>query len=182
MDSLHEKWRPVVGFEGEYDVSNLGRVRSLPRVIVRRDGVRLKVKGRMLAPRLAKCGGYHRVGLVGESEDYIHRLVLEAFVGPCPPDHSCCHDNGDPTDNHLSNLRWGTQGDNESDKVRHGRSNRGERCSMAKLTASQARYALEANAPAHDVARLLSVTDETIRRIRRGETWKDLKATCEAAR
>ena len=50
----------------------------------------------------------------------IHRLVLAAFVGPCPPGLVCCHNDGDPTNNHVDNLRWDTYAANEADKVRHG--------------------------------------------------------------
>lgn len=50
----------------------------------------------------------------------VHRLVLEAFVGPCPDGKECCHRDGDPTNNSLGNLYWGTHGQNMNDQVRHG--------------------------------------------------------------
>jgi hypothetical protein len=50
----------------------------------------------------------------------IHRLVLEAFVGVCPPGMECCHFDGNPTNNQLSNLRWDTRSANRSDAIRHG--------------------------------------------------------------
>lgn len=66
---------------------------------------------------------------------YIHRLVLEAFVGPCPEGMECCHEDDNPSNNNLSNLRWGTRLDNSKDKKRNGRTNRGEKSPTAKLTA-----------------------------------------------
>lgn len=50
----------------------------------------------------------------------IHTLVLEAFVGPRPEGAVCCHIDGDPTNNHVTNLRWGSYSDNNHDLVRHG--------------------------------------------------------------
>src|SRR5215471_7024046 len=70
---------------------------------------------------------------------YIHRLVLEAFVGPCPPGMECRHVNGDPRDNRLVNLCWGTRTENCADTVRHGRTPSGERHHAARLTAEQVR-------------------------------------------
>lgn len=65
---------------------------------------------------------------------YVHRLVLEAFVGPCPDGMECCHRDGNPQNNALSNLYWGTKSQNEADKARHGTSNHGERNGNAKIT------------------------------------------------
>lgn len=65
--------------------------------------------------------------------------MLEAFVGPCPDGMECCHEDGNPGNNALSNLRWGTTRDNQADRVRHGTSNRGERCGTSKLTAEEVR-------------------------------------------
>ncbi len=65
---------------------------------------------------------------------YVHRLVLEAFVGPCPGGMECRHLDGDTSNNYLTNLCWGTCQENQMDRVRHGTSNRGERCAASKLT------------------------------------------------
>src|SRR5690349_8150963 len=57
---------------------------------------------------------------------FVHRLVLEAYVGPCPPGLVACHNDGDPTNNRLDNLRWDSQKSNCADKLRHGTLCRGE--------------------------------------------------------
>ena len=128
-DATHERWLPVVGWDGYYEVSDLGRVRSVPRV--GSDGRRLK--GRILRPRIIPKTGYHRVCLsrAGKHYDlYIHRLVLEAHAEACPPGMEGRHWDGDPSNNRLSNLFWGTPSENQMDNVRLGthRNSRKTRC------------------------------------------------------
>jgi hypothetical protein len=67
----------------------------------------------------------------------ISAVVLTAFVGPRPERNDACHGNGDPLDDRLSNLRWGTRKDNVADTIKHGRLPKGEDCSFAKLTVEQ---------------------------------------------
>ena len=117
-----EIWVDVVGYEGLYQVSNLGRVRSLDRYI-ERDGNRggQDIKGLILKPLLAS-NGYFRVRLCNsgeESSQYIHRVALRAFVGECPPGMECRHLNGINYDNRLENLRWGTHLDHMADRTFH---------------------------------------------------------------
>lgn len=82
--------------------------------------------------------GYHVISLCGANGDKrirtVHVLVLEAFVGPCPVGHQCRHIDGNPANNHISNLAWGTSLENNRDKILHGTSNQGECSSKAKLT------------------------------------------------
>lgn len=129
---MSETWKPVVGYEGLYSVSNQGRVR--------RDaggsGARI---GRILRPSNVGSDGHLGVNLHRNRKATgfkVHRLVLVAFVGPCPEGMECCHgDDGNPRNNALANLRWDTHAANLMDRVRHGTSNRGERHWMKKLTA-----------------------------------------------
>lgn len=86
------------------------------------------------------CDGYPTVCLTRNGKEFscrVHRLVLEAFVGPCPAGHECAHDNGIRSDCRLSNLAWKTKKANQDDKRRHGTMVCGERHSRAKLTAAQ---------------------------------------------
>lgn len=117
-----EQWKPVPGWEGYYEVSDTGKVRSLPRTITRKDGVEMKVRGRELKGG-KNPSGHRLVTLtrVGEppSKVLVHRLVLEAFVGPCPDGLEGCHWDDDPSNNNLSNLRWATHQENMNDKARN---------------------------------------------------------------
>lgn len=85
--------------------------------------------------------GYIRVNLRDNGRRknaLVHRLVLEAFVGPSPTEeHESRHLDGNASNNRLSNLRWGTSAENEADKKRHGTSPVGENHPHAKLTDQQ---------------------------------------------
>lgn len=116
-----ELWLPVIGFEGSYEVSDQGRVRSLGRIIRNGDSTR-RVKG-MLLEGSADRGGHLRVHLRSSdarTQVYVHRLVLRSFVGPCPDGMEGCHNDGNPANNSLSNLRWDTQSGNQRDRELHG--------------------------------------------------------------
>lgn len=114
-----EQWRPVVGYEGIYEVSSSGRVRSLART----DAQGGRRKERLLKPSRMDAWGHRGVKLRRDgviTSRYIHHLVLEAFVGPRPPGMEACHWNDVKDDNRLANLRWATKSDNRHDCVRNG--------------------------------------------------------------
>jgi hypothetical protein len=117
-----ETWLPVVGYEGRYEVSDHGRVRSLARVVPGgRGGLRpIPARVRVL---MLDTHGYPFLQLWKENRHKnakVHRLVLAAFVGPCPAGLEVRHLNGKPTDNRLGNLAYGTHSENEQDLIRHG--------------------------------------------------------------
>lgn len=126
-----EQWRPVVGFEGLYSVSDQGRVRSEPRFVARKDGRKQPIPGRIKkAPVDGK--GYPRVALYGPAfpkgaHRTVHSLVMEAFIGPCPDGMEICHNDGDRLNARLSNLRYGTRSENHLDKRVHGTHNNGKK-------------------------------------------------------
>jgi hypothetical protein len=120
-----ETWRPVVGYEGRYEVSDLGRVRSLDRTVWRDGPYRrhqVTYRGRVRAVHQQEKG-YVGLCLWKDGQTHscrVHQLVLEAFVGPCPEGMEALHGNGVRHDNRRINLRWGTPAENAADRVRHG--------------------------------------------------------------
>jgi hypothetical protein len=77
-----------------------------------------RYRGCVLKPT-PTSSGYQSIKLRGRGR-YVHRLMLEAFVGPCPTGHQAAHCDGDRHNNVLTNLRWATRKENEADKLRHG--------------------------------------------------------------
>ena len=115
-------WLPVVGWEGLYEVSDSGQVRSLGKVVVTKRGVVKNYAGRVLR-QYPNHKGHLKVWLIREgyrSHPYVHSLVLEAFVGPRPTGQQGLHSDDVPSNNHLENLRWGTPSENNYDTVKNG--------------------------------------------------------------
>lgn len=126
---MKERWKPVPGYKGFYKVSDYGRVKSLARMVVRNGKRTYPIRERILkASSDTKNDGRLSVSLSKKRKaktHLVHLLVLVAFVGRCPKGKECCHWDGDPTNNHLENLRYGTRSENNLDKRRHGTDNRG---------------------------------------------------------
>lgn len=116
-----EKWKPVLGYEGKYEVSNLGRVRSLTRFVRCCHGAYRTTPGRILKPGCMNRFGHVSVALGKGNSRCVHTLVLEAFVGPRPDGFDACHKNGVGGDNRLVNLRWASRSDNNRDISHLGR-------------------------------------------------------------
>jgi len=174
-NTRHETWMPVPGHEQYYEISDQGRVRSKGRWISTpgkpyfRPG---KVLKQAISPNNRPfvglwVNGRSRVG-------YIHRLVLEAFVGPCPKGCEACHNDGDTFNNHLSNLRWDTRKNNFADKKKHGTWQGRSSHPRARLSEEQVRAIRESTGQVSGAewARRLGVANTTISAVRRGQNWK----------
>ena len=119
-----EEWKPVVGHENEYEVSNLGRVRSIARYVrIVRHGVEA---ARLVQPRVLKPGRMNRFGhcsvAIGKGNSRtVHSLVAEAFIGPRPEGFDVAHLNGDGADNRAENLAYVSRSENNQHMVHHGK-------------------------------------------------------------
>lgn len=103
-----EKWKPALKYENTHEISSTGRVRSIGRLVTRKNGRNWWLKGRVLRLHTNSQTGYKQVGLWingKEVKKYVHRLVIEAFRGPIPPNKEVDHKNRNRQDNHLKNLR-----------------------------------------------------------------------------
>ena len=114
-----EIWKPVVGYEGYYEVSNIGRVRTLHRL----DSYGRSIKGRIRKNVLTNRG-YLKIMLSKDGKHRtfeVHRLVAQAFLGEPPTGKSLVlHWNDIPDDNRVENLRWGDDSENHWDSIRNG--------------------------------------------------------------
>lgn len=124
-DSTHpEQWRDIPGYRGYYEVSDAGRVRSLPRIVPMKNSRGRRYSGKVLKP--FDGGGYTHPHVIlsdrqGVQKTWtLHKLVMLAFVGETPEGLEIRHLNDIKTDNRLSNLAFGTSSDNMFDRVRNG--------------------------------------------------------------
>lgn len=169
-----EVWKDVVGYEGHYQVSNLGRVKSLPRVVVNK--IRRVVKEAFIKVNKSSVV----LSVSGRQKTcYVYRLVLEAFVGPCPIGMVACHYPDRSRDNNnLSNLRWDTHSGNEEDKKKHGTQVKGESVCTAKLKESDVReikQMLISGHPQRYIAKIYGVGLSAINSISLGRRWKHVQ-------
>lgn len=156
-----ETWKLVPGF-ASYQVSDLGRVKSSARG-----------KPRILKTKPTKRGQL-QVHLGRKACRYVHRLVLEAFVGPCPEGMQGCHEDDVPSNNILTNLRWDTQLGNMADKIRNGKQQRGQgHCNAVLLDAQvkKAKQWLRDGRKQKDIADELGVDASLISHIKSGRRW-----------
>lgn len=173
---IKEIWKPVVGYEDCYEISDQGRVLSLKRQHTTALGLRT-YGGGYLKPTLQK-GRYLAVNLSkdGKKRCYrVHRLMLMTFVGQPPKDYDACHNNGIPTDNRLENLRWDTRKNNLADRKKHGTDPTGERGSKAKLTWNQVINIKRSEKSIYRLAKDYGVGWTTISDIKKNRTWKSEK-------
>lgn len=167
-----EQWRDVVGYEGSYQISDRGRVRSM----IRQDPRGNRIGGKILKPQ-RHCNGYLHVSLWSGRccrTVRLHKIVLEAFVGPCPDGMQCAHNNGIRDDNRLDNLRWDTPKGNTADQLSHGTRNRGARNGSAKLSENDVlkiMLEVESGVPQADIAQHFGVTQPVISRIMSRKAW-----------
>lgn len=168
-----EEWRAVVGYEGWYSVSNLGRVR-------REQPYHNTHTGRLLSPSPNRRG-YLRIALWcndrGKTTE-IHTLVAAAFLGPRPLGLDVNHKDGLKTNNYADNLEYVTRSENLRHALRLGLSRplilRGSANGRAKLTEADVCAIRAASAPCTELAQQFKISRRTILHIRMRMSWKHL--------
>lgn len=169
-----ERWLPVVGYEGIYEVSDLGRVRSLNRL----DAAGFRRKGKLKTQSFNE-DGYRVVTLNKNGEQRqsrVHCLVLEAFIGSRPPGMLACHfPNPNVSDNRLSNLRWDSCKGNLADRKAHGTELIGSRNGRAKISEEdvlRAREMRKRGETFRAISESIGVSFSYARKIVVGDNWK----------
>jgi hypothetical protein len=180
-----EQWRPVVGFETHYEVSDAGSVRSLDRTFT--DSIRRTYakKGQLLKPSPHPDYGHLTVMLYHDgigAKCRVHHLVLAAFVGPCPTGLEGCHNDGNPSNNSVGNLRWDTRQSNIDDREQHGRTSRGEDHPGNKLTKERVlelRAKLDSGLhTTRELAKEYGLSKGTLHNIKTRKRWAWLEEPC----
>lgn len=178
-----EAWESVVGFEGYYQVSNSGQVRSVDRTVSHKGATRQKVrsyKGQLLTPRQTR--GYVRVSLTKEGKEWnkqVHRLVAIAFIPNHENKPQVNHIDGVKSNNNVENLEWATSQENcvhaHETGLRVGR--KGIENSQAKLTPELVGKARELRKLGHSYAKIgksIGICAMHAHRIVNGKQWGHL--------
>ena len=176
-----EIWKDIEGYQGQYQVSNYGRVKSLARVLVYKDG-RILNKKEIILKLIIQNTGYLKITLYGKIkpyQEYIHRLVALAFIPNPENKPQVNHDNGIKTDNHVSNLEWSTKSENCQHAVDSGLcSGVGETHYDSKLSKIQVLEIREKYVPrkysTYKLAKEYDVHQSTIHRIINDKIWKHI--------
>jgi hypothetical protein len=139
---MMEIWKDIKGYEGYYQVSNAGRVKSLPRRLERRGRWHMNIRERILKPAINRKG-YERIRLcvqMQERDFSVHRLVAEAFLPNPESKPEVNHINCNKADNRVDNLEWATTKENVTHAIANNlrRGLKGERSAKAMLTNAQA--------------------------------------------
>jgi hypothetical protein len=170
---MEETWKDIVGYEGAYQISNLGRIKTLPRILIRRNGSPQTIKPKIRKNTLGN-NGYYTLTLQVDGKkirtEYIHQLLAKTFI-PNPENHpNVCHKNDIKTDNRLENLYWGTRKDNAEDSVRNGRHvNTGAVLTIEKVR--EIRTLLAEGFTHGELSRRFHVGITAISNIKLGKTW-----------
>ena len=161
-----EIWKPISELNGKYAISNYGRVKSFCK----------NKNGHIMKPSKSQTGHY-QYGLNGKTF-FAHRLVKTNFYGPQPTKkHECCHNDGNPGNNHISNLRWGTRKENVADLKKHGTVMYGKRNHATKLTPEQVLKirSLRGKAIQNTLAKQYGVSKSLISQIMHKQIWAHLE-------
>lgn len=172
-----EFWYDIPRYEGFYQASSHGRIKSLARIVPMCDGRKYRVSEKILKP--AWDGKYFHVIFSNSGKEYVelvHRVVLEAHVGECPEGLEACHNDGNSKNNRLENLRWDTHKSNMEEIGNFKKPDwaTGERHGMSKLTENNVREIkkrLKDGENHRHIAKDFNVTETAIRGIRSGRNW-----------
>ncbi len=174
---MKELWLPVKGYEGIYDVSNLGNVKSLSRSFINKRGRRKTIPEHIRIPSI-NHRGYYRLQLTksnGDKKIYsVHRIVAQHFILNPENKPEVNHKNAVKTDNYINNLEWATKSENEIHASVNGLKPYGENHPLAKLNLKQVvliKKKIKLGERQIDIAKEFDISRSTICAIKTGRNW-----------
>jgi hypothetical protein len=176
-----EIWKDIEGYEGIYQISNFGRVKSLKRITTGKNGGKYKSIEKIMIPEILN-GGHLRISLFknGYKRHLVHRLVAIAFI-PNPDNLPFInHINNNPSHNFLENLEWCTPKQNSAHMVKHDRQAKGEKNGDSKLKDGDIKWIKanyvrgNKNFDMNNIAKKFNVHPSTISLIISNKTWKHI--------
>ncbi|OPX85419.1 MAG: NUMOD4 motif protein [Pelotomaculum sp. PtaB.Bin104] len=168
-----EIWKDIPGYEGRYQASSLGRVKSLERKVRSVNHYTGREFLRTVPERILRPGQYSKSGHLsvvlehGGNGQPVHQLVIKTFKGNPPVEMEVLHINGDPTDNRIENLRYGTRTENILDVYRQG--GRWRKLSIEDV--ESIRFSLYCGMRGVDLANEFGVSQTTISNIKYGRIY-----------
>lgn len=176
-----EEWKGVKGYEGIYEVSTYGQIKSLDRMIFNKNKKYQKANGTLLKFKKTKEGYYSCVLYNNERKKaylLVHRVVAQNFISKTEEQIQVNHKNGVKTDNRVENLEWVTRKENIDHSIENGLTKIGSDSTSSKLKDNQVLEIRELFSSQKysysELGRMFNVDGAGIGRIIRGETWKHL--------
>lgn len=177
---IMEIFKDIENYEGYYQISDLGRIKSLQRSVKNHSGFSKVLKERYLNPCISKTGYY----VVDFKKDgvrktfKVHRLIAIAFINKIEDKDFVNHKNGIKTDNRIENLEWCTIAENNHHSRSIGLTNQeGYNSSSSKLTAEQVMFIINTDISLKDLAVMFNVNFSTVYRAKKRKTYKNFKKT-----
>lgn len=131
-----EIWKDIPGFEGIYQASTFGRIKSLPRVVIDKNGVKYSRKGQILKP--SKCtGGYLRVDLKHKKSMKVHRIIASTFIPKVKCKNLVNHIDGNKINSRVSNLEWCNASENNKHAFAIGLNKRSKKAGRKNIPVYQ---------------------------------------------
>jgi hypothetical protein len=166
-------WKPIPDWEGSYEASDKGEIRSVDRIVYFSDGRVRAYKSKVLS-QYTDMNRYRKTTLKKNGLDYrahVHVLVCAAFFGRRPEGFVVRHKDGDNAHNALSNLAYGTYAENSHDTLLHGRRAREEVHGASKLTEKEVHGIRAAKGTVSEIAEAFGYSRTTVWNVRNGKRW-----------
>lgn len=170
-----ETWVDLFQWEEFYEVSNFGNVRSKHRILKKYPHSKPRYIGGVILKHFLNDRGYPCVNLtdgVRRKQYHVHLAVMRSFFGPAPDGLEVCHNDGNPSNTHISNFRYDTHKNNQADMRIHGTQQAGEKNPYAKMTAEIALKYRSGEISEQEAMTLTNMSLSGIRKVKYRCTWK----------